>query len=300
MRPGVWEIRVSVGYTSEGTQRRVSRRVSGTSSDADREIALLTAEMGASPMLGDPRTVADYWPQFVRRCEMKGLARGTISGYESEWRLRIGPRFGGCRWADIRYRDVQQWLWGMTHAQAVKSVRVLKRLINCAVDDELVDRNVLDHRRIDYPVDHVDPLAPRPVMWGAAQVAECMGRLAGDMAEPLWLALVGGGLRVEEALALWWDDVTFVPVTHMDGTDGVVAHLSVTKAWTEADGLKVTKNAFSTRMVPVPDPLRRASPSCPGRGRGPRSGRATPAPRASGGVPSLAPAAPSRGCPTPG
>lgn len=255
VRPGVWRIIVTSGYNSTGAPRKVSRTIHGSSRDADKAIAELAFEMGQSPSMGDPRTIADYWPYFMRRCEMKGLTKQTITGYEKEWRLRIEPRFGSCKWSELKYRDIQQWLYGMTHSQAEHCVRVLKRMINCAVDDELVERNILDHRRIDYPVDKIDPLAPRPIMWGAEQVAECMKRLQGDKIEPLWLVLVGGGLRVEEALALWWEDITFSPITHMDGTEGIIAHASITKAWTEKDGLKAPKNTFSTRIVPIPDPF---------------------------------------------
>ena len=255
MKPGVWDLALTHGRDSLGRQRRLYRRFEGTDAEADRELARMAVEMGASPSLGDPRTVGEYWPWFLRRCELKGLARETLRDYETQWRLRIEPEFGSCRWPEVTRRRIQQWVYGMTHSQAVHSVRCLRRMINCAVDDELCDRNPLDHRRIDYPVDQVDPLAPPPAIWGAPQVAECMDRLAGDRVEPLWLALVGGGLRVEEGLAMWWDDVSLSPVTHMDGTAGAVAHLSVTKAWTVADGLKVTKNRYSTRIVPVPDPF---------------------------------------------
>lgn len=163
--------------------------------------------------------------------------------------MRIEPRFGACKWSELKYRDIQQWLYGMTHSQAEHCVRVLKRMINCAVDDELVERNILDHRRIDYPVDRMDPLAPRPIMWGAEQVAECMYRLHGNKIEPLWLVLVGGGLRVKKALVPWWDDITFSPITHMDGMEGLIAHASIIKAWTEKEWFEGNKERLSLRAL---------------------------------------------------
>ena len=111
----------------------------------------------------------------------------------------------------------------MTYSEAEHATRVLKRVIYCVV--------------------------------GAEQVAKRIYRLHGDKIEPLWLVLVGGGLRVKEVLVLWWDDIKFSPITHIDGTEDLIAHASITKAWTEKDGLKATMNAFSTRIVPIPDPF---------------------------------------------
>ena len=255
-RPGVWELRVSVGYREDGSQRSVSRTFRGSETEAELALRDLRAELCADSSLGKTSTISDYWPMFLAQLRAKGVARATIDDYSKSWRLRIEPSFGRMRWSELSFRDVRAWVLTMTHSQAEHAVRTLRRMINCAVDDELVSRNILDHRRIDYPIDPVDPLADDPVMWGAHHVAEAMRRLEGARIEPLWLALVGGGLRPEEGLALWWsEDVSFSDVTRMDGTGGVMAHLRIVKAWTERDGLHGTKNRFSRRVVPVSDPF---------------------------------------------
>lgn len=255
VRPGVWEVRVSSGYREDGRQRTCYRTVSGSESDADREIASLASEMGRSPSMGRLSTISDYWPTFVSQLVAKGVTRATVSDYEKSWRLRIEPAFGHMRWSELTFRDIKSWVLTMTHSQAEHSVRCLRRMINCAVDDELVERNVMDHRRIDYPIAKVDVLEDVPVMWGPHHVAEAMERLRGERIEPLWLAISGGGLRPEEGLALWWSDVSFADVTLMDGTDGIMAHARVTKSWTDADGLHMTKNAFSRRLAPIAEPF---------------------------------------------
>lgn len=255
VRPGVWEVSASAGYREDGRQRRAYRTVHGTEADADRALRALVVEMGQTPSLGCTSTVGDYWPMFVRRARAKGLSNATLTDYEKQWRLRIEPAFGDVRWADLRFRDVQQWVYTMGPSAARHAVRVLRRIMNCAVADEVADRSVLDHRRIDYPVARVDPLADAPVIWGPAQVAEAMGRLGGHRIEALFLALVGGGLRVEEGLALTWGDLSATEVKMLDGTDGLMVHVAVTKAWTQADGLHGTKNAFSRRLVPVAEPF---------------------------------------------
>lgn len=255
VRPGLWEVSVSNGYREDGRQRREYRYVDGTEADADAELVSLAADMGRSPSIGKMATLADYWPAFERKLVAKGVSNATISDYEKEWRLRVRPQFGDLRWSQLRFRDVQQWIYGLTHSQAEHSIRFLRRYINSAIDDELCDRNPLDHRRIDYPIERVDPLAPPPPMWGAHHVSEALSRMEDSDLEPLFLALLGGGLRPEEGLGLWWSDVSATQVTTFDGSDGWMAHLSVTKSWTEKDGLHGTKNKFSTRLVPVPEPF---------------------------------------------
>lgn len=254
MRPGVWEVSAAAGYREDGRPRRVYRTIKGTATDADRALRALMVEMDEAPSLGMRSTIADYWPVFERRLRQKGVTNATLTDYEKEWRLRIEPAFGHLRWSDLRFRDVQSWVLTLPRSSAQHAVRTLRRMMNCAVDDELVERSIFTQRRIDYPIERPDPYARGRTGWGAAHVAEAMGRLEGHRIEPLFLALVGGGLRVEEGLALWWEDLEAMDAVGGGGR-GTMLHASITKAWTEADGLHGTKNEFSRRLVPIPDPF---------------------------------------------
>lgn len=253
-RPGVWEVCVSSGYREDKRKRTEYRTVYGTEQDAIAERARLAADMGRNRSLGKRGTLEDFWPAFVRRCEAKGVTRATISDYEKQWRLRIAPRFGCYRWSQLRFGEIQDWALGMTHSQAEHSVRTLRRMINVAVDYELIDRNPLDHRRIDYPLARKSRQTCDHVVWGAHHVAEAMRRLEGARIEPLWLALVGGGLRPEEGLGLWWELFSFDEVLTMDGP-GLMAHATIIQTWTEDDGLHDTKNGFSRRLAPIAEPF---------------------------------------------
>ncbi|RGJ47466.1 hypothetical protein DXD59_00790 [Olsenella sp. TM06-36] len=247
-RPGVWEVRASSGHRSDGTRRTVSRTVHGTEADAVAMRARLLYELDSSRAFGDNATLVDLWPSFLARCDAKGLTNATMADYEKQWRLRIEPEFGDATVSSIRYGRVQSWVYTLAPGVARHAVRALKRLLNHAVDMGALDANPLVGRRMDYPIDR------RPVVaryqWGATEVMECMRRLRGERVEPLWLALVGGGLRVEEGLALDWSDVTFP-----EGAGGSLVRVMVTKAWTEADGLKPPKNASSARVVPIGEPF---------------------------------------------
>ena len=202
--------------------------------------------------LGQDATLEEFWPLFEARCEAKGLANATLSDYRKQWRLRIRPAFGDARVADVRFSHVQAWLYGMTPNTAHHAARTLKRMLSVAVDLEVIPSNPLMGRRLDFPVARSAPGVDGPpsMPWGAREVSLCMERLRGERVEPLWLVLAGGGLRTEEGLALWWEDVGFRYVA-----GSLVADIAVWKAWTEADGLKRTKNASSTRVVPIPAPF---------------------------------------------
>lgn len=254
--PGVWEVSASRGYRPDGSQRRVRRRVRGTLADAREERRRLLAELGASPCAGRTELVRDFWPQFEARCAAKGLTRATMVDYEKQWRLRIEPEFGGLRWAEVTFPRVQAWIYTLSPGTSRHAVRCLKRMLNCAVDAELVDRNVLDHRRLDYPVARpADPFAPVASIWGAHEVSEAARRLRGDRIEALYLATVGAGLRVEEGLALMWERMRPESLSYIGGGDGWMLHCAVTVVWTEQDGYKAPKNRFSARVAPIAEPF---------------------------------------------
>lgn len=74
-----------------------------SSKDTDAALAALADKMGRSATLGENQTVGDFWPRFLRRCEVKGLTNATIQNYARYWRNDIEPAFGAMTWDRIRY-----------------------------------------------------------------------------------------------------------------------------------------------------------------------------------------------------
>lgn len=75
------------------------------------------------------------------------LRASTADRYERDLRLHVLPRFGTMRLADITPRDVRAWLSELTGAGAGagpsavnRRFRVLRMLMNAAVDNELIAR----------------------------------------------------------------------------------------------------------------------------------------------------------------
>ncbi len=89
--PGVWQVRVSVGYRPDGGQRRVTEYVHGDERDADTAILRLAASMRKNVNLGRGTDLDTYfWVQFApgRRAS---TTRANAETCESVYRCHIGP-----------------------------------------------------------------------------------------------------------------------------------------------------------------------------------------------------------------
>ena len=79
---------------------------------------------------------------------------------------------------------------------------------------------------------------------------KCFGKIRGMPLEPAWLACVGAGLRVEEALALRKIDVRRIEIGERE-----VTQLAVHAARTDLDRRKATKTKQSKRIVTMLEPF---------------------------------------------
>lgn len=242
---GRWLVRVRCGYRRDGSPREVSETVD-TEDEADRRIAEIASEMGRSGNVGDPMTLAEYYEtRFVPDREGV-LANASMNRYEGDWRRHIGPALGSRDMADISPDDIRRLIAGMSHAGAKHVVTTLRAILRSAWDDGYLDEEPMRHR-VRYPPDRREML---PV-WSAEDVARALEVMRGHPLEATWLVMVGGGLRREEAVALWWSDVTVTPMV----TGSKVARVLVDDAVTPDDGRKPTKTRRSTRMVDIAEPF---------------------------------------------
>ncbi|MBR1828778.1 MAG: hypothetical protein IJ781_04620 [Atopobiaceae bacterium] len=269
--PGKWIVRVSDGYKRDGKQqRRLSRTVYGTERDADLAIAELTTDLGRIPDLGDGCTLREYWdniyhPRILARSDMRDgrtgkrkMAKGTLKRYEAAWRRRIEPTFGDWELADIRHAAVQAWAYRMPRSEAEHSVRVLRTILREAWSyDELLSSQPLP-RAIDLPGD----VPEQARVWTPSELMRAMPLLRDTPVESIWLVMAGGGLRREEAYALWWHDLRFETVTSIhlsdDATtsrDECLCSVPVDDAYTVDDGRKDVKTARGRRVATIGEPF---------------------------------------------
>jgi hypothetical protein len=87
-------------------------------------------------------------------------------------------------------------------------------------------------------------------VWDARTILEAMPRMRGLPLEPVWLAMVGGGLRLEEAFALRGIDVR-----RIDVGGRMVTQVAIHHAKTDIGERKRTKTPHSVRIVAIIDPF---------------------------------------------
>lgn len=238
---GTWEVRVSSGYTSDGTQRRVSR-VAGTEAEADVMRVRLSAEMGRAPRMGDRLTLDQYfWGVFMPR-KRATRTRDTVRFHESNYRTHIGTDFGGDDLTAITWSRIRSWAARLPAQSAPAYVRTLRAVLRSAWEDELLPDEPM-RGRLELPRRDTRPM---PV-WDAETVSEALRRLRGADIEALALVMAGSGLSASESRARDWSDFG----------DGCLS-VSMGTVYTETGGIKEPKNPRRYRTVPI-------LPSCASR-----------------------------------
>lgn len=256
-RPGVWECRVTVAGQ---TLRSV---VHGDERAAWDDVGRMEASLRRVPSLGRDATLRDVWRAY-RASRGQRLATKTLRGYEWHMESFVLPALGDRMAWSLARADVQRMMLtdGWSRDRALRCRRILSAVLSWAVAEGLLADNPARGGSFELPADTrtadaideaEDPFAAiegERDVWGARTVMDCFSLIRGLPLEPCWLACVGAGLRVEEALALRRVDVRRVEVGGRE-----VTQLAVHHARTDADARKATKTARSVRVVAVAEPF---------------------------------------------
>lgn len=163
---GRWEARVSAGYTTGGTQRRVSRVVD-TEDEADAMRLRLSTEMGRSPTMGDRLTLDQYfWGVFMPR-KRATRTKDTVRFHESNYRTHIADEFGHDDLSLITWSRIRSWASRLPAQSAPAYVRTLSAVLHSAWEDELLPGEPM-RGRLELPRRDT---SPSPV-WDAETVSE--------------------------------------------------------------------------------------------------------------------------------
>ncbi len=155
-----------------------------------------------------------HWAEqtLAARLQSGQLSAATVSSYRDQVRLHLVPDLGHLALSSLSVPQVRSWLSRKKEVPgrrgkllSARSVAyqhaVLRAALSDAVRDELVSRNVaLLVQPSRGKKRAAAPLTP-------AEVGELIHAAEGMRLRPLWLVLVGLGLRRGEALALRWDDL---------------------------------------------------------------------------------------------
>lgn len=260
---GRWQIRVASGSKYDGTRRVVSETLD-TEEEADARILSLAAELGRRPDLSNGITLSALWAEYrVDRGER--LARSTMDRYEKCMARAWLPRLGDRDISLITRADAQSVLMGAPSANEARQMKAaLSSALTWAVRMGWLSENPIRQGGFETPTEKFggmdasaldeDPFGTiegsRDV-WDARTVLEVFRRLQGAPIEPVWLAMVGGGLRLEEAFGLRRADIRRIAI---DGSREVT-QVAVHHTRNQWDGRHATKTSKSVRIAAVVDPF---------------------------------------------
>lgn len=254
---------VAHGYDLNGNPRRATGYAKDMD-EAERVALELSAELGKRPDLGRGLTLERWWTAYSAG-KGKRLTNATYSRYKWDMDKTWMPVLGKTDISLITRHDVQAVLITLpSKSYAQHALRSLSAVLTQAVRDGYLTVNPIRSGGFELPGDvgadgqdgldyDADPFAAiegSQSVWDARTVIRALPLMRGVPLETCWLAMVGAGLRREEAMALTWKDVR-----RIDVGDQPVTQIAVYKALTERDGLKRTKTERSVRIVAVVEPF---------------------------------------------
>jgi integrase len=171
IRPGVWRLRVVVGYDSAtGSPRQLSRTVHGGVRIAERELARFATEVAAGQVpMGADQTLSDFldsWLAFVEPLR----SPTTVRGYRDKvrrWKAALGARKVSKLTAQDLDRTYARWLGEGAAPQTVRHChRILATALKQAERWGLITRCVTDLARPPASGER-PPLQVDPATWQA-------------------------------------------------------------------------------------------------------------------------------------
>ena len=260
---GRWEVRVSHGYRVDGKQRTI-REVVDTEDAADRRIVEIAADMGIHPEIGAGLTLNTLWSLY-KRDKGARLARKTINDYARYMDGLWCEKLGSVDITSITRQEIQHILIECPSRSVAHHARkTLSAVLTYAMNEGYLSAHPMHGHAFELPGDtgsdwddesvwDDDPFATiektRDV-WGVKEVVECYERIRGLPLEPIWLAMVGGGLRMEEAFALRHMDVRRIEIAGR-----MVTQVAIHHAKTDLDERKRTKTRKSVRIATIMEPF---------------------------------------------
>lgn len=235
------------GKDASGTYRRLSETVRGTRKEAERRRAELMLDHSEDAPCPTVRQAWERWalPDIERMVADGDLAPLTGRAHATEWRLRVGPRWGDVPCDAVRPLDVQQWLLTLGYSQAQGSVSTMTRILDYAVRYELVPHNPMRERYIMPSKSTVERLDKG--VWTLQELRGVWERVRGEWWEPAFILAAFGGCRLGESMSPLAGDV------EARGVDGVPLALVPITGQVAPSGTEIvrTKTEQSVRTVVV-------------------------------------------------
>lgn len=264
---GRWLARIQHGEKIDGSPRVMSKTWD-TKAEAESWLMAQSVKLNERPDLSRGLTLRKLW-EVYERIRLPELAKTTQAVYRQRM-AKVLEAMGDADVSTIRHGDVQLMLDDMRPSIARKTANVLSSVLTFGVRNNLLAENVMHKApfiygeqsrfaEADSDVWNTDPFAAieqRRDVWNMRITLVCMERIRGLALEPVWLACVGAGLRVEEAFALRKMDVRRIVGSFDEyGKEIWVTQLAIHHATTRDETRKSTKTTRSVGVVPMLEPF---------------------------------------------
>ena len=233
--------RVSVELpTVDGKRKRASRVIRGDYHAAEIELARLKLE-NCKPTNRANMTVGEFW-QAVYLPSLVHVKPRTKAGYVSDYERLVEPRFAHDPLDALTPAYIERRLWEIESPGSQRAAfKLLRQIVNYAYGEQFTDNNPFT-RRI-----RLRPMPKRKVRtYSLDEQKRLLDSIEGEHIEPLIIVMMRGGLRIEEACALYWDDLSF---------EGGRCYITVDKTYLLVNNKPIeqptTKTDDSTRVAVV-------------------------------------------------
>ena len=208
----VWFVEIIVSHNAQG-KPITTRRTAHSKQEAIR----IRTELNSSKSLGkltqqQNETVAEFGRYWARSVKPNSVKPSTAAGYEWLFKKYVVPYLGRRKIADLKYRDVTEWINSLLHSglgtSTVNSARaVLGQVCKQAVRQGILGSNPValtdKVRKLNGEKTQVCPA------WSKEEVGEVLKAAEGSEMDLFIHLCVLLGLRHGEALGLTWDAVDF-------------------------------------------------------------------------------------------
>ena len=235
-----------VWWTDKSGKRRSHRMRDATREDAEMFLAMQKTGRRMPP----DTTWGQFWEMKVWP-QVMTLAVNTQDDYEATWRNHLEPQIGDEPVREMDWERANEVITSVPRPAAQrKAGRLLKKMCNMAVRDR---SRLLDRCPVDSTIEYMPHRKRRKALVDVSDVAAYMAAVRGFKHEAVMLALMGAGLRPEEADALLWEDVR---AYGFKGSTYCAMDVCKALTWTRSRGkvLKDTKNTSSERVAVCGEP----------------------------------------------
>jgi integrase len=199
-----WQIKFDAPSV-DGKRRQRYATVRGSYKDAQKKLTELLNEADKGMLAAPTRsTVGEYMQSWLDTAT--GRAPKTLERYRELFAWQIRPHLGEVPLQKLRPEAIRHWyaalvVSGLAPRTVHHAHRLLRQVLDCAVKDGKLSRNVADV--------HAPPKVKRTEVeiLPADRIGDVLAALEGHTLYPIVALALGTGMRRGELLGLQWGDV---------------------------------------------------------------------------------------------